>query len=289
MSTALSKKTRDLKHQEDIIQDGLKSFLHVGQALLVIRDDELYCEQYESFESYCKDRWKFSRQRAYQYIEATETVKAVSTIVDTTKGKTVVLPSNEAQSRALHSSADDDEDRAKVWQAAVAAAPKNSAGEPVVTAKIVKAAAEELLGSVKPKPLAQQAVDNKPEPPKPAGQSTASIVKDSLDRKVPEHLTEHFATAAEIASAGTKLDQLKKLVGEIAGKPGGEFLELSRIEEESRSLKSRITAARYWTECPRCQGKPNKKCDRCDGHGFLPVSRKSSLSDDDKSYLGITK
>jgi hypothetical protein len=124
---------------------------------------------------------------------------------------------------------------------------------------------------------------------KSATPPAASVVKDALDRDVPKYLAAHHAAAAEISSAGTKLDQLKKLVGELASKSGGEFLEMSRIEDEIRALKSRITFSRYWTDCPRCQGKLNKKCDRCDGHGFLPHSRKSSLSDEDRAYLGIEK
>lgn len=116
-----------------------------------------------------------------------------------------------------------------------------------------------------------------------------SVVCDSIGRAIPESLKPHYATSVEIVSAGTKLDQLKKLVNELAEKQGGEFLEQSRIEEEIRALKTRITSSRYWSECPRCRGKVGVKCDRCDAAGFIPVSRKNQLSDEDKQYLGVEK
>jgi hypothetical protein len=63
-------------------------------ALAEIRDSRLYREEFETFEGYCKDRWDFSRPMAYQLIEASAAVDAVSTTVD-------IQPINERQARPL--------------------------------------------------------------------------------------------------------------------------------------------------------------------------------------------
>jgi hypothetical protein len=47
-----------LKQCEAIIQEELKSLNKLVRALEVIEQMKLYTEQYDDFESYCKDRWK---------------------------------------------------------------------------------------------------------------------------------------------------------------------------------------------------------------------------------------
>jgi len=80
---------------ERTIEEGLHAFQRVGNALIEIRDQGLYLAKYESFEEYCRARWKFSRTRAYQLIDASELTASVSTMVDTPP------IANERQARAL--------------------------------------------------------------------------------------------------------------------------------------------------------------------------------------------
>lgn len=127
------------------------------------------------------------------------------------------------------------------------------------------------MGSVEPSPV----------------QSSASIVLDAIKRPIPKHLTEKHGLAASIQSAATKLDAVKHTLEMLVGEPGAEFLQFSPVFESLKDLKKQISDARYWSECPRCQGKVNEKCDRCDGHGYLPFSRKGQLSAEDKAYLGV--
>jgi len=82
-----------LKKCEEKIERGLETFFEVGAALLEIRDTRLYRGGYSTFEDYCRERWGMSRQRAHQYIEASEVVGNLSTIVD--------IPSTESQAREL--------------------------------------------------------------------------------------------------------------------------------------------------------------------------------------------
>jgi hypothetical protein len=57
---------------EDVIARGMKSFIEVGTALPKIRDERLYREKHAMFEDYCRKRWGWSRQRAFQLIEVAE-------------------------------------------------------------------------------------------------------------------------------------------------------------------------------------------------------------------------
>jgi hypothetical protein len=90
-----TREQRELGRAERTIARGLNSFLEVGLALKAIRDQRLYCQQYDTFEEYCIRRWDFSRIRAYQICAASEVVADLSTIVN------IPLPGNEAQARPM--------------------------------------------------------------------------------------------------------------------------------------------------------------------------------------------
>lgn len=47
-----------LRQCEAIIEEELKSLTKLARALEVIEQMKLYTEQYDDFESYCKNRWK---------------------------------------------------------------------------------------------------------------------------------------------------------------------------------------------------------------------------------------
>jgi VRR-NUC domain len=73
---------------EAIIERGVQTFVEVGEALMEIRDSRLYKQTHSSFESYLRERWKMSRPRGYQLIDAAK----LSTTVDSP-------PENEWQAR----------------------------------------------------------------------------------------------------------------------------------------------------------------------------------------------
>lgn len=93
MSVDLSTSTLD--ECEGIIERGLTTFMEVGGALLRIRDDRLYRNEYRDFETYCQNRWSMGRRRANQLIDAADITNALGTMVPN------ALPTSERQAREL--------------------------------------------------------------------------------------------------------------------------------------------------------------------------------------------
>jgi hypothetical protein len=139
----------DLEFFEGVIEKGLKTFLEVGSALISIKERQLYLGQYTTFQEYCKKRWKFTKQRAYQLISAAELSfeLAESTTVDP-RG-----PVCESQARPLVPL--DLEQRRKAWKLSV---EKARGQQP--TARIVADAAREIQG-LPPRPRDTMSIDRK--------------------------------------------------------------------------------------------------------------------------------
>lgn len=104
---ALQIRTRTLREYESIIQQGLDTFIDVGNALLEIRDNRLYKESYFTFESYCKERWGWERRHAYRLMDAAQ-------VVDNVSNWTHILPATESQTRPLTQL--EPEQQREVWQ-----------------------------------------------------------------------------------------------------------------------------------------------------------------------------
>jgi hypothetical protein len=146
-----------LQHYEEVIAQGIKTFVQVGQALLAIRDQRLYRQQYGTFEEYLRQRWDLGQSRAYPLMDAAGVVTNLkcSTIVE--------LPTNEAQARPL--AALPAEQQAEAWQEAVATAPagKVTAKHVQATAKRVKERAQNgHAATPKPTPLPSDMAPEKP-------------------------------------------------------------------------------------------------------------------------------
>jgi hypothetical protein len=77
----------------------MQSFVEVGAALIEIRDAKLYRDGFDTFDDYCSERWDFSRQRAYQLIDASALVGLFSTTVDTVPTSERVIPGAGASPR----------------------------------------------------------------------------------------------------------------------------------------------------------------------------------------------
>jgi hypothetical protein len=124
-----------LSQCEQIIRKGLETFVEVGNAFVKIRDQRLFRSSHDTFEEYCRDKWKFTARQANRLIGA-------GGVVDNLKRDQLVssvpaaIPENEAQARPLT-----ELPPAKQVEAARIVAAKTNAP----TAKDFEEAAEEVV------------------------------------------------------------------------------------------------------------------------------------------------
>ncbi len=116
MEVTITKDTAELERLEGIITKNLQSFYEVGHALMEIRDKRLYekVRGTATFETYCRERWDFSRIRAFQLIQFVEVRDNLLTVVN-------IQPTSEFQTRPLARL--EPTQQREAWQQAVATAP----------------------------------------------------------------------------------------------------------------------------------------------------------------------
>lgn len=85
----------ELERCEVVIKQGLKTFVEVGQALMLIRDKRLYRAEFGTFDEYCQSKWQMQKAFAYRLIGASEVVRNIEMSPMGDK------PQNERQARPL--------------------------------------------------------------------------------------------------------------------------------------------------------------------------------------------
>lgn len=140
MENAITKNSVALEELENTIKKNIGAFYEVGRALMEIRDKGLYKDVlgFDTFEAYCKARWAFTRQTAYQFIDSAKVIENVS------HGLQIPAPVNERQTRPLARL--EPEQQRQAWQKAVNTAPDGK-----VTAAHVSKVVKEITGE-QPKP-----------------------------------------------------------------------------------------------------------------------------------------
>jgi hypothetical protein len=133
MELAIKKNSVELEQLENVIKKNIGAFYEVGRALMEIRDKGLYRDVlgFDTFEAYCKARWSFTRQTAYQFIDSARVIENVSDCLQ--------RPANEYQTRPL-ARLEPDQQR-EAWQKAVETAPEGK-----ITAAHVANVVKEVTG-----------------------------------------------------------------------------------------------------------------------------------------------
>lgn len=99
-----------LQELEAVVEGGLRTFVEVGEALLAIRDRRLYREQgFDTFETYCRERWRWGRNYVNKQIAAAEVVRELGTVV----------PKPEAERQVRELVRAPVEERQQIWDQAV--------------------------------------------------------------------------------------------------------------------------------------------------------------------------
>ena len=90
----------ELAECEKTIRQGWQSFVEVGEALVKIRDKQLFRGRYERFEEYYRAEWQYQKSQVYRLMEAAKVVRVLSPIGENSSQK-LPLPTCEAQVRSL--------------------------------------------------------------------------------------------------------------------------------------------------------------------------------------------
>jgi hypothetical protein len=161
------------------IQKASMGFVEIGLALATIKEEELYREGFDSFETYCQVRWGFQLSKVYNWITAAKLFTGLANLPDIPK------PDHEAQLRPLFGLAPSQAELA--WQCAAAM----SAGRQI-TQSIVKSAVKQL-----------QLVAHEP----PRGR----INKSEQRRVVTEAIAELLVLARQKAANEVLIEKLERL------------------------------------------------------------------------------
>ncbi len=107
---------------EQIIEQGLDTTQQVVSAMMTIKENKLYRQDYGSWESYCSSRWGFGANYA-------------SKLINAERVREIVPVANERQARELAQFSD--EEKVEIWEDA----KERAGGEDKITAKILSEAA----------------------------------------------------------------------------------------------------------------------------------------------------
>ena len=129
---------------ERVIERGQRVFLDTANALATIRDGRLYRATHDTFEAYCKNRWKIGRNYANKQIAAAKVVKTLGTTVP-------ILPTAETQVRPLLEF--DEADQPKVWEKVVRQITSDGGDSQAITARQITDAIEHEISKSEDEPF----------------------------------------------------------------------------------------------------------------------------------------
>lgn len=120
-----------LDELEQVIEQGQRTFVEVGEALAEIQRLRLYKSSHKSFDVYCRERWGFSDSYARRLIGVADVAQTVP----------MGTEMNERQLRELK--AVEPDRRVEVLERAASLAPTGKDGKPKVTAAAIREAADQ--------------------------------------------------------------------------------------------------------------------------------------------------
>lgn len=231
MSTDLTTVDRSrLRALEKVVDEGVATFVKVGQALKEIRDTKLYRGTHKSFEAYIEDRWEMSRPRAYQLIESAEVGGNLST-----SGRQKLA--SERQARELAKAPPEQQE--EIWEEVTESTEKP-------TAKDVKKAVERRKATV---------------------DETDEVTTEPADEHMSdvEMALENASVGREVLNS---IRASIKLVKSVSEAPGTELL-VSRqrsIINELENARNAVSVTIPKAICPKCHGS---RCVQCGNHGWV--------------------
>jgi len=255
MAALTKHQATELQRLESIIEEGIKTFVEVGSALLEIRKQELYLP-HETFEEYCKARWSIGKSHANRLMQASEIVgnlrqdlSGTSPIGEVCDKDGSKLPETETQARPLAKLPR--EEQTPAWKEAVETAPNGKVTAAHVET-IVQSRAERL------------GLNAKPTPPKIEPNTEESLVEESK----PESREDEIKRINSVIESYCR--RLWAMIDEI---PEDVWLsDMGRNEGARQKIKDAcgtLRTAKCHCVCPICQGS-GEGCKPCIGSGRMP-------------------
>jgi len=220
----------DLAQFEGVIERGMNTFVEVGNALAAIQERKLYRSAHGTFEVYCRERWGFSRQRAYQLTAAADTV---TTMVD------AGLPAPDSERQARELGRVPAAERAEIWRETV----ERTDGQPTAAAvrETYAARTAEVIDAEVVEDRNLLADDDWRQPEGPGFE--AAVTPPPTPPRAPDRQP-RLDVARTVLSALTELRQTSESLQALTP------AHLARQDEETR----RIWAARLNTELEALHG-----------------------------------
>jgi hypothetical protein len=243
MQTLTPTQIGKLDRLESIILHGEHTFIEVGNALCIIREEKLYLRDFDSFEIYCKTKWGFSKQRGIQLIQAAE-------LVDGLPPTLAAGVANERDARAL------------------LALPPAHQKEAIREAKQegVSVAEKAKSFSEKPESIGRSVATQVATVPQEAQDR-----QDAVGRVIPPGILADWDRAVKVGNHLRSLASEIKVTVErgLADKDiiYGEIL--NPTISEAISLHYTLSQILPHAVCPTCQGKLPKTCVLCRKRGWI--------------------
>lgn len=142
MAALTAEELAELAQCEAAIVGGQRAWIECGRALRSIRDRKLYRESSDTFDAYVFSRWRMVRRRAYQMMDASAVVENVNNCSHFEPALTegAIRPLTRLDASAQR----------EAFLLACNMAPKDAAGTPLLTGKIIATAADKVSPSEKP-------------------------------------------------------------------------------------------------------------------------------------------
>ncbi len=242
------------------LTDGLQACFDTGLALIEIRDNKLYREEFDSFEQFCQQQYQIGKSYAYRLIQSAE-IK-MSPIGDKIQ--------NEAQARAIAQVPETD--RLKVLKIAKKSGDATAAAIAEAAEKVVKNA-NETAKQVSP------IGDKSPTP---------EVRKDAIGRIIPDGILAEWDRAAKTATHLRSLaSQIKCAVEKGLADKDVIFAEiLNPTISEAAAIHYQLSQIAPHSVCPKCQAKLKDNCDLCLRRGWISKYRYDSVvTKEQKTFL----
>lgn len=250
---------RTLADNEAVIKRGLIQVWEVAAALADIREQKQYLEAgFKTFEEYCQERWNFSQQYATSLIRGKTVVENVNATLNESVNKSEtrvsVLPTQEAQTRAIRQATKEPAVQAEVWAKAV----EDAGGEQPTAPQIREAAAKVTASKTAP-------------PPEDEDEGEEAGPLDHFGKAVDPAFAGAFAERDAFKSFLSDLTQLKRKLKALSSGAGGKWLHYQEAESALKDLRIIVDFAMPYTECGFCQrdAKRRQSCDACKHRGWV--------------------